>query len=224
MSKMYVQNGLVLDFFNLKQIEARNSKIIDKSRKNNHGTIYGAIWINNPNFVSLRFDGVNDYVEVPDNLTLRHSIVSLFLWVKKLGTSNGSYPLLGGKYDASVGGYGLFFNISDQRVYAYIRKDAVNTYSVADTIILPFGVWYCYALTFDGSILKLYRNGFLVASTSAIMTAATTPVWIGGRKDRDAYFSGLISEVCIYNRVLTSAEIKRNYYNSKIYKQLRGLV
>jgi flagellin-like protein len=47
--------------------------VLDGSGYNNHGTIYGATWVDGPYGEALSFDGVDDYVDVGNRPYLRFS-------------------------------------------------------------------------------------------------------------------------------------------------------
>ena len=71
------------------------------------------------------------------------------------------------------------------------------------------GSWTHVALTYDGSLLRLYVNGVQAASAnvSGAIQSSSSPLWIGGNQ-YDENFVGLIDDVRVYNRALTQAEIQ----------------
>ncbi|MBU0477243.1 LamG domain-containing protein, partial [bacterium] len=75
--------------------------------------------------------------------------------------------------------------------------------------------WTHLAATFDGEIMKLYRNGTLEKSRAARCKAnvKNVPIWIGRSQGIGSkpYFNGLISDVRYYNRAISTAEIKDHY-------------
>lgn len=81
---------------------------------------------------------------------------------------------------------------------------------VANTSIL--NTWHQVVATFDGSVVKFYRNGILKqtsASTSNNITNNIQTLQIALRGGQ--YFRGTISNARIYNRSLTNEEIIQNY-------------
>ena len=65
-------------------------------------------------------------------------------------------------------------------------------------------------MTYDGSMLRIYRNGVLNASaavTGAMMTS-NSPLRLGGNQVWGEYFAGRLDDVRIYNRVLSAGEIQ----------------
>ncbi len=66
------------------------------------------------------------------------------------------------------------------------------------------------AATYDGTTVRFYVNGSLVATTTATGTIATStgPLQIGGDSIYGQFFSGVIDEVRIYNKALTQTQIQ----------------
>ncbi len=74
----------------------------------------------------------------------------------------------------------------------------------------PVGVWSYVAVTYDGSMLRLFVNGDQVASqhTTGAVKRSGNPLWLGGNHPYGEYFDGLIDEARVYDRALTEAEIR----------------
>ncbi|MCK4624993.1 MAG: hypothetical protein KAV00_06770, partial [Phycisphaerae bacterium] len=64
--------------------EAKGDRLLDTSGNGNHGTIHGATWTKGRVGGGLRFDGVDDYVEVPKSASLNsaNEEVTLMCWIK----------------------------------------------------------------------------------------------------------------------------------------------
>jgi hypothetical protein len=75
--------------------------------------------------------------------------------------------------------------------------------------VLPLNTWTFLSGSYDGSTMKLYVNGALVASKSVSGTIKTTtdPLHIGGDWDSEM-FTGVIDNVRIYNIALTQSQIQ----------------
>lgn len=74
------------------------------------------------------------------------------------------------------------------------------------------GTWYMMTLTYDGSNLRLYRNGSLIITkvTGTIATAQNV-LTLGNRYTDSRQLYGLLDEFSLYNRVITSDEISFLY-------------
>jgi hypothetical protein len=75
---------------------------------------------------------------------------------------------------------------------------------------LAVNAWSHVAVTWDGSIMRLYVNGVEVANhaRTGTLQTTTTPLRIGGNSPYGEFFLGRIDEVRIYNRALSAAEIQ----------------
>jgi hypothetical protein len=106
------------------------------------------------------------------------------------------------------------------RINLYINQGSAQKITTSGFIYLKSEwtkTWRMVAGTFDGTFLKLYVDGVEVASNSypGNATSVTQPFWISqyrtGQTGRQ--FPGIIDEVAVFNRGLTSGEIKRMYTN-----------
>jgi hypothetical protein len=78
------------------------------------------------------------------------------------------------------------------------------------TAAVPLNTWTHLAVTYDGSMLRMFVNGVQVSSRALTgsMPATASPLRIGGNSVWGEYYRGLIDEVRVYNRALTGAEIQ----------------
>ncbi|MBI4835194.1 MAG: DUF2341 domain-containing protein [Planctomycetes bacterium] len=168
---------------------------------------------------ALSFDGVDDYLEIPSSSSLNNLITATWeTWV---------YPTL------SVRGDGHQQKIiwrngpsaSNASIQMYWAGDTftvgayVNAWNTASKGGYNINQWYHVIGTLDGSNIKLYINGVNVATTPCGSLGTGSTVWRLATWDSTGYdFKGIIDEVRIYNRALTSAEIstRYNYYTTKL--------
>ena len=86
--------------------------------------------------------------------------------------------------------------------------------------VLPINNWYYIVATFDSAQMKIYLDGDLNGTRSFFPTFARVPasfdLIVGGMgRYPDGYvFNGTIDEVKIWNRSLSAAEIKQQYYSN----------
>ncbi len=74
----------------------------------------------------------------------------------------------------------------------------------------PVGAWTHVAMTYDGTILRLFVNG-VQASTAAAdgpIETSNNPLWIGGNQLYGEFFNGLIDDARVYNRPLSATELQ----------------
>ncbi len=180
------------------------SSAADSSGKGNVGSISGAVWSGAGRFGSaLSFDGVNDWVTVPDASTLDLTTgMTLEAWVRP--SALGGWRTVVFKERPGGVVYGLFADQAGSRplgqVFIGSERNAVGTAA------LPLNAWTHLATTYDGSWLRLYVNGSLASSlaVSGAMAASTGVLHLGGNSVWGEWFAGLIDEVRIYDRALSA--------------------
>jgi hypothetical protein len=185
----------------------------DDSDNGNDGTVYGAAWTAGKFGGALSFDGVDDYVSVPDDAALDVlGDITISAWVYL--TRAGLYQAIVTK---CVSG-GAQNNPFDFRTtwhaepdLAFVRADAIAHERVYGSVALATGQWYHVSVRVENNIPDFYVNGFITrkyadTTFTRTPTANANPLLIGGRDD-GLYFNGLIDEVRIYNRALSGSEI-----------------
>ncbi|MCK4937527.1 MAG: tandem-95 repeat protein [Methanosarcinales archaeon] len=207
--------------------EGSGNTLKDNSGNGNDGTIYGATWTTDGKFGSaLQFDGVNDYVEIPNSPELsggsgkNKSIEFWFNTNKQSGHIITKWQSISTKdWGASIGavGPGLFFWYEsggrDRRFYGGTIEE---------------GIWHHGAFTFqrstgsnnakvilylDGEELDVINYDGVLPNRLYDMPYSSVPVSIGysGKVYNNGYFDGKIDEIKVYDRVLSSEEIKNEY-------------
>ena len=75
---------------------------------------------------------------------------------------------------------------------------------------LALNAWTHLATTFDGTTLRLYKNGVLAGSraVSGAIPTSTGQLRIGGNSVWSEWFAGQIDDVRVYNRALSAAELQ----------------
>ncbi|UCG68656.1 MAG: hypothetical protein JSV09_12745 [Thermoplasmata archaeon] len=193
--------------------EGSGNSITDETNNQNHGTKYGATWTSSGKFCNaLSFDGVDDYVEVPDDPSLDiTSEITIEAWIYPRSIDDGLYHRVVDKF---YGGTGYALRIEPRGEFSL----DVNGWLGSD-IALPGNSWSYLVGVSDGTYSSLYLNGQLVktgkiANPSGSIKANNYPVkigcWAGGAK---SHFDGITDEVVIWNKKLSSQEIL-DYYNS----------
>ncbi len=160
---------------------------------------------------TLDFDGANDFVEVPNfTANLLGNTLSMSGWVYP--TNNANWPdfdgFFGWRNDSNADFYLL--QLSATQVEARFRNSAGTFFDITSNV-LTLNQWQHLALTYDGSVLKLYHNGTLAGSVAAngSLANANVPLHIGKVKfsSDDFYLDGKVDEVRFWNTVRTCAEI-----------------
>jgi hypothetical protein len=83
------------------------------------------------------------------------------------------------------------------------------------------GVWAHVAVTYDGTNLRLYGNGVLLAGPTAKVGALVgAPMRIGDSPTNGEKFKGAIDEPTFYTRALSAAEVALDYNSQKTSQTL----
>ena len=175
---------------------------------------------------AFTFDGVNDYVALPDNSLNINSNFSASAWVKYTIGSGIKTILSNNALLTSPTrqyGWGLYLNSNNILFQTYDGTSTVGSLSYIAT--LTSGTWYHITVTKSGTTKRIYLNGSEVANTSVnnITYTATHRPTIGGQR-YDAtgieYFSvSPIDGLSVWQREITQAEVTE-LYNSGTGKQL----
>ncbi len=155
------------------------------------------------------FDGVDDYVTVPNSSTFNVNNFTFSAWIKK--PSFSGFQMIFSNYASSTG--------YDFRVSGSLLDLAPTgltgsgwTGSLTGTTNMVANTWYFATATYDGTKLKLYLNGNLEneKALTGTVTASSAPLLIGKRSD-GYMWNGNIDEARIYNRALSPGEVQALY-------------
>jgi hypothetical protein len=186
--------------------EASGVTVNDKSGLGNNGTASGGpLRVAGHAGGALSFDGVNDVVAVPNAASLALTTgLTVEAWVRpsQLGANWRTIALKerpGGMCWALYG-----HDSNGPAAHAVTGPTAT-----ANGARLALNAWTHLAATYDGSVLALYRDGSLVASTlaSGSLLTSTGALKIGGNSIWSEWFAGLIDDLRVYSRALTASEI-----------------
>jgi len=183
----------------------------DSSGYGNDGTLYGP-----PTKVSslpelgdaLRFNGTDNWIRVEDSSNLEGmNEVTWEFWIYAEGDdANNNRVIIDKQYSTAyrIQKYGPGIN-------GYI-----NNINFGCGIKTTLNKWDFFAITYNssGNIIKCYKNGGLVGATSSDGNPIGTnsqPLAIGSNSGGTQNFNGLIDEVRIYSKALSSTEIQKRY-------------
>jgi len=216
---------LLVSFFGVGQIPEDgliayfpfNGNANDESSLGNNASVDGATLttdrVGNINEAYL-FDGQNDLIFAPDipEYTFTNDY-TISAWVNpselrsQIIVRKG--PVINGPnrapYSLSISG------INTVSSSLYLDEQVFGLQSQTGYEI---DIWQLITTTREGDIIKLYRNGQLIAqeTVSGVMLDEEAPLHIGSRSQvRGNTFLGKIDEVRIYNRALSQSEINTVY-------------
>jgi len=193
----------------------------DFSPYDNHGTINGAVWKDGRYGWALKNDGVNDYIEVPDDTSIKiKSEGTVFYWVKFLSFNPDSYePVIGKGYHSfeswvdivNPGGGSLYHNVWDPdaatRRYPHYMESTTA------------GKWYCLAATHSvsGGYVKTFLNGEYTGNSASLTSVktGTYPLKIATSSGYNNYVNAIFALVSLYDVAKSASWIKRRFERTK---------
>jgi hypothetical protein len=180
----------------------------------NNGTLINGPTFNTGSGGSIVFDGVDDYVEVPNFNVI--NTITVDIWVKK--TSGTSWQGWLGNWNNTGTGDSWLLTQNDSNTAAfYIMHTNTGGDNIVDTSgTIIQNVWYNYTGVFTNSTLSLYKNGSLVNSKSTSQNTIyqnSLNIWYG--RFSNSYLNGQVSNGKVYNRALSAQEVLQNYSAQK---------
>ncbi|WP_397363925.1 LamG-like jellyroll fold domain-containing protein [Olleya sp. R77988] len=167
---------------------------------------------------TIDFDGIDDYVSIPNLQMSGWNEGTIMAWVKL----DPDFSLSG-----DVLGQNMFriWIDSSSKVHGYVITNNTNTsYGLSSSFTLPKNEWHHLALVYSGSdkLIKLYVDGEEVDQVSysnsgtALSTnpSYTNPDFVIGRFERfsNRYFKGSVDEVRVFNKNMTDQQIQQMVY------------
>ncbi len=216
-----------------------NGNANDESINGNNGIVNGATLTNDRFGISnssYNFNGINNFIQIQPNtsLTSLNGAISICAWVYCEGTtqissySNQDLQGIFGPSSYLVNDGGFLFRLADDS-YDQINNRKYNfgvslpSGSISSTNIINDNLWDFVVASFDGSSLKIYRNGELDVSllSEASLTQAMNTIdryytigqcidWLSPSVNYQPFY-GKLDDIGIWNRALTQQEITDLY-------------
>jgi prepilin-type N-terminal cleavage/methylation domain-containing protein len=198
------------------------NNVCDTSGWDNHGTISGAILTDSDTLSgqgkAMSFDGVDDYIDTGGDM-VGATAATISAWIYPTGWGGSGNGRI-----AENGGFSFWLNLEATLLF----YDGTQVNSGTDLVL---NRWQYVTVTRTiAGITNFYINGALSGAAdqnSGAPTAGTNNVIIGNRYNGGAYdraFNGLIDEIRIYNKALTSFQIKSQYYVGLNRLLAKGLI
>ena len=186
---------------------------------NNHGTMKGGSEsVEGKSGQSLKFDGVDDIIEVPyhESLHFDKNSITMSIWIQVHG-GDDNWIIYDG--DGGRAGYAMEYGERPDR-----DSFCTSFWNTGGTRFNLFGdgskkhkldTWHHVVGILDGQKMKVYVNGELdkeMDFVGQVRKNTQDPIHIGSYGYAGGYFcDATIDEVCIYGRALSEAEINQNY-------------
>jgi len=223
-SPSIITEGLVLylDAANPYSYVSGSTSWNDISRGGNNGTLVNGPTFNTGSLGSIVFDGVDDYVDCGNPLSLQITgSLTLGIWMKASTSS-----AIGSLINKSI----EIFGNSNQKVYelGFLNGNMYFQLGNGTTVASLFysstpvvnNAWHYIICTWDGTTgtnsMKMYYDGSLVIQgDSTISTIQNVVFTLQIGNGRRFPYTGNASITQIYNRALSAQEVLQNYNATK---------
>lgn len=162
---------------------------------------------------AVRFSGSGAYMgtgTLPDAFpAVNWTAFTLEAWVRPIGSGDAWGGNIFGRDDIDV----RIQVAEDGRFQAYVVNAALGVANAQDDIVAIPGRIYHVAATWDGTSVKLYRDGKKVAEEPLVgpMEVSTLGFAIGGDSSGVRRLRGDVAEAAYYDRALSAQEIGLHY-------------
>ena len=206
-SSCYPISGLVmhLDAGNVASYSGSGTTWTDISGNGNHGTLINGVGFTSSNNGALVFDGTNDYVSTPIDADLQAMpSTSWSGWFKRTGTSSNWQCIFGmedGGWDRALfikaNGYNLSMGASSEWQTGASASPSA---------------WNHVVVIYDNGTMRFYLNGVeYTTGTSEGNHSSNGTFTIGANQTGGIRYGGIIAQVLVYDRALTTAEVQQIY-------------
>jgi hypothetical protein len=208
-SPKIVTDGLVLalDAGNTKSYVSGSTTWFDKSGFSNNGTLTNGPTFSSANGGSIVFDGVDDYILVPNSTVINlSSELTLSFFIRKNTNVRMWYV---DKHSGGQSGFYGFIDSNNSISFYFGNSFPITT----DPNVLSSGQWYNITITGNATSRAIYVNGV----QSKLITDTTTwnqsnePFVFGNTLQLQGSVNGNITTVNLYSRALNALEVQQNF-------------
>ncbi len=189
----------------------------DESGNGNNGVVSGAVLTTDKNGnanSAYLFDGTGDSIECPNSLLLSPDQITISVWVNPTEILEQDRYIIfrsNNYFIDAMRGWG-----GANKPHFYMYDAAAASVSASSSVSLIAAQWNHLVGTYDGSTMRMYLNNNLVGSAVLIppLNHPVSNLIIGAYTtvpSSTAGFNGIIDEVRIYNRALSSTEVANLY-------------
>jgi hypothetical protein len=158
------------------------------------------------NAESFSFNGTNNHIAIPSTVS---TVKTVLAWIRCSAIIENVI------YGPQANGEDNWLAIASNRLSVFFTESAdVNNATLTCNTTINTNVWYHVACTIDTRDVRGYVNGNLDGTSVPAFNVAP---WGGassiGKRGNlsQRYFNGSIPYLCVYDRILTAAEIKQNF-------------
>ncbi|MBC8457581.1 MAG: LamG domain-containing protein [Deltaproteobacteria bacterium] len=177
----------------------------DSSENNNDGTIMGdPQWVDGKFGKALEFNGVDDYVDLPQLAEQTNQPLSFTAWIKWGGSTATVRGIWGYTNTATVN---CHFEV--RAAGMRLRLGDINNTGMTNP---PVNQWAFVGFTYDGTTARYYLDalevGSLAGNTGTIFGPEAALGHMVGVSDSGRFFDGLIDDAGLFNIALSEDDIQ----------------
>ena len=153
------------------------------------------------------YDGADDYISGPANSFGTLTGYTIAFWARRDSENK--------MYISSTPGYFYWYGDNSWR---YVHGGVGGELYYGKNVSIPVGTWGYYVATYDGSNVKVYRQGIYQDAKATTGTVNIDSfIWqFGKHAESGGYmFNGLGGNIYLYNKALTAAEVLQNFNAQK---------
>lgn len=223
---------LYLDVGNSKSYPGTGSTWYDLSGNGHNATLYNNLGTTYTDTYkgTLDFNGSNHYARVTDSNNFNpNGGITAICWFRIESFPAFSQYRLINQQESSLRAWGLQYARADyigggtsSEIVAFCHSaNNITNLNVYTLTKLSINTWYNFAFTNDGTTLKIYLNGILDNSETALSgspyatIAADIAIGITGQGYNQFWANGKMGLLMFYNKPLTANDILQNYNATK---------
>ena len=196
--------------------EGSGSFASDSSGNGNHGSLSGG-WTSGKVNGAASFDGNTNALSIPSSASINapRSGMTFAAWVYKRADAPGYAALAGRRTGPGWDDLWIFYyNASGSDEYSFGVKTSTEVYVTGPSSTGDLNQWVHLAGVYDGSRIRIYRNGVEVASAaqSGQIPSESTPLYIAagdnGSYGIEEHLNAAIDDARLYDRALSATEIQ----------------
>jgi hypothetical protein len=196
---------LCLDAANTKSYPGSGTTWTDLSNINT-GTLTNGPTYSGTNNGSILFDGTNDFVSIPNNAALQFTSTQAFtlsVWMRPTVLQNKWVGVVTKSRDSANAWYGIWLDPSNRITWGGFPNNLFGPTATTG--------WQNVVISQDATNKYIYVNGSLSLTSSGVGNAnGSNPMYVG-RGTVDECFGGNVSNVSVYNRLLSADEVAQNF-------------
>jgi hypothetical protein len=161
---------------------------------------------------SAYFNGNSAWIEIPALSNAQFNQFGISLWFKRVGTDTSTKGLV---YNGDCRQLGSIQIQSSDQSHVAAKVSTTNQNITIPSKTAASNTWHHVALSYNGTIIKMYIDNVNVATVSASgpTVLAGCPLMLGHNYISNipglsgGWFNGYMDEICFYNRPLSSSQV-----------------